>query len=246
MAEASESGWQLTESDPGVFSELLHKLGVPLIVDDLYSLDADSLALIKPIHALIFLFKYVGGSGSESGAAGGTSRPDPEFGGFFAHQTVNNACATLAVLNALGNLPNVTKASTNEEYKNLMGFAGDLDPQSRGLVITSADWLREAHNSLSPPSAISLDGLGLERGTEEVRSLLHIFFIMFTTLLQAYHFVVYLPVGTTLYELDGLREFAVNHGPFSPSGEGWLGKAREVIQARIAIYASGAVSMLFF
>ena len=177
MAEDSESGWQLTESDPGVFSELLHKLGVPLIVDDLYSLDTDSLALLKPIHALIFLFKYVGGSDSGVGAAGGTSRSDPDFGGFFAHQTVNNACATLAVLNALGNLPNVTKVSTNEEYKNLMGFAGDLDPQSRGMVITSADWLREAHNSLSPPSAISLDGLGLERGIEDVRSLSPFFFV---------------------------------------------------------------------
>ena len=244
MAEGSESGWQLTESDPGVFSELLHKLGVPLIVDDLYSLDSESLVLLKPIHALIFLFKYVGGSGSGAGAAGGTSRADPDFGGFFAHQTVNNACATLAVLNALGNLPNVTKASTNEEYKNLMGFAGDLDPQSRGIVITSADWLREAHNSLSPPSAISLDGLGLEKGTEEVRSLPPIFLSILTTFLQAYHFVVYLPVGNTLYELDGLREFAVNHGSFSPSGEGWLGKAREVIQARIAIYEPGAVSTL--
>ena len=28
MAEGSESGWQLMESDPGVFSELLHKLGL--------------------------------------------------------------------------------------------------------------------------------------------------------------------------------------------------------------------------
>jgi hypothetical protein len=49
-----------------------------------------------------------------------------------------------------------------------MSFAAPLDPTSRGLVITSADWLREAHNALSPPSAISLDGLGLERGTEDV------------------------------------------------------------------------------
>ena len=53
-----------------------------------------------------------------------------------------------------------------------MGFSGDLDPQSRGLVIMSVDWLREAHNILSPPSVISLDGLGLERGTEEVHSCL--------------------------------------------------------------------------
>lgn len=33
--------------------------------DDLYSLDAEALEQLKPIHALIFLFKYVGGQGVE-------------------------------------------------------------------------------------------------------------------------------------------------------------------------------------
>jgi len=93
------------------------------------------------------------------------------------------------------------------------------------MVITSADWLREAHNSLSPPSAISLDGLiDREKGTED-----------------AYHFVVYLPVAGVLYELDGLKEFAVSHGGWREEGEGWLGKARDVIEARIATYPNGAL-----
>lgn len=87
-----------------------------------------------------------------------------------------------------------------------------MDPQTRGMVITSADWLREAHNSLSPPSAISLDGLGLPRKSED-----------------AYHFVVYLPVMGTLYELDGLKQYAVQHGHFEERGEGWVKKARFVV-----------------
>ena len=65
------------------FSELLKTLGVPLQVDDLYSLDAESLVLMQPIHALIFLFKWVAGM-DESGGAEGTY--DDEFPGFFAHQ----------------------------------------------------------------------------------------------------------------------------------------------------------------
>lgn len=136
---------------------------------------------------------------------------------------MNNACATLAVLNALGNLP--LPASASADFGQLMSFAGPLDPTSRGWVITSADWLRAAHNALSPPAAISLDGLGLERGEKE----------------EAYHFVVYLPVGDALYELDGLKEFAVRHGGWT-GGEGWVGKAREVIEARIGTYPEGAVS----
>src|ERR1700736_5642334 len=62
---------------------------------------------------------------------------------------------------------------------------------------------------------------------------------------QAYHFVVYLPVAGALYELDGLKEFAVRHGgweSYSVGGEGGLAKAREVIGNRIRTYPSGAVS----
>ncbi|KAJ7124984.1 ubiquitin carboxyl-terminal hydrolase [Mycena epipterygia] len=212
------NGWQLTESDPGVFSELLKTLGVPLIVDDLYSLDPDSLASLQPLHALIFLFKWIPSSGDSASAQG---EPDPHFPGFFAHQVVNNACATLAVLNALGNIPSLT---TGPQLADLNSFTTGMDPQTRGMVITSADWLREAHNSLSPPSAISLDGLGLPKTSED-----------------AYHFVVYLPVMGSLYELDGLKEFPVRHGPYEEMGEGWVKKARETIEARIATYPAGAL-----
>jgi len=82
-------------------------------------------------------------------------RPDPEFPGFFAHQVVNNACATLAVLNGLGNIPALR---SGPQLADLISFTVGMDPQMRGMAITSSDWLREAHNSLSPPSAISLDG----------------------------------------------------------------------------------------
>lgn len=73
--------------------ELLRRLGCPLLlVDDLFSLDEGELAKLHPIHALIFLFKWVdtSASGSDRSMAG---RYDRDFPGFFAHQTVQNACA---------------------------------------------------------------------------------------------------------------------------------------------------------
>ena len=66
-----------------MFSELLRTLGVPLIVDDLYSLDSESLAALAPLHALIFLFKWTGSS-DETG--GGQGAYDDDFPGFFANQ----------------------------------------------------------------------------------------------------------------------------------------------------------------
>ncbi|KAF9476363.1 hypothetical protein BDN70DRAFT_839385 [Pholiota conissans] len=219
-ADDETSGWQLTESDPGVFTELLKSLGLPLIVDDLYSLEPDSLAALQPLYALIFLFKWIPTS-SDPTAPQRAGQDDPDFPGFFAHQVVNNACATLAVLNALGNIPSL---HGGPQLTELLQFTQGMDPQTRGLVITSADWLREMHNALSPPSAFSLDGLGLPKKSED-----------------AYHFVVYLPVMGALYELDGLRPHAIRHGGFEESGEGWLKTAREVIEARINTYPIGAL-----
>ena len=84
-----------------------------------------------------------------------------------------------------------------------------LHSQSTGLTITSSDYLRSAHNSLSPPSAVSLDGLGHPKTSED-----------------AYHFVVYLPYAGNLYELDGLKPWPVKHGVVGEGGEGWVAKAR--------------------
>ncbi|TFK53851.1 cysteine proteinase [Heliocybe sulcata] len=215
-----ESGWHLTESDPGVFTELLKSLGVPYIVDDLYSLDPDSLAALQPIHALVFLFKWLPTSGSEPDPASG-AHFDPDFPGFFAQQVVNNACATLAVMNALGNIPSLP---CGQPLQELFSFTTGMDAQTRGMVITSSDWLREAHNALSPPSAISLDGLGLPKTSED-----------------AYHFIVYMPAMGCVYEFDGLKSHPIRHGAYEEKGEGWIAKAREAVEARIATYPPGSL-----
>jgi ubiquitin carboxyl-terminal hydrolase L5 len=82
---------------------------------------------------------------------------------------------------------------------------------------------------LSPPSAISLDGLDLPKGESE----------------DAYHFIVYVPVGDTLFELDGLKRHPVNHGEISGDiSISWLEKALDVIQRRIEMYPPGAVRIL--
>lgn len=100
----------------------------------------------------------------------------------------------------------------------------NLTFQTLGEALTSATELRTIHNSLSPPNAVSLDGLDLPRGEAE----------------DAYHFVVYLPVHGTLYELDGLKRAAVTHGPIEGS---WIERAAEVIARRIDMYPAGSVCL---
>ena len=182
---------------------------MPLVVDDLYSLDAAVLSDFQPLHALIFLFKWVS-TGSAEPSIGG--QYDPDFPGFFAHQVVNNACATLAVMNAIANIPGLQMGA---QLSDLLAFTAGMDPQTSGMAITSSDWLREAHNALSPPSAISLDGLDIPKTTED-----------------AYHFIVYIPYAGSLYELDGLKQTPVRHGSYPEAGEGWVAKARLIASFR--------------
>ncbi|KAG8843730.1 hypothetical protein FRB96_003856 [Tulasnella sp. 330] len=218
--DETESSWKLFESDPACFNELFTALGVRgLIVDDLYSLDDASLSALRPLHALVFLFKWVAGADEKGG---GTGQYDNDFGGFFMRQTVNNACATIAVLNGICNIPAIELGT---ELAQLIEFSNGLDYETKGEVFTSSDWLRTAHNSLIPPSAVSLENLGLPKTAED-----------------AYHFVVYLPQVGSVYELDGLKRAPVNHGSYNESVNfGWAQKAREVIEARIATYPAGSV-----
>ena len=58
---------------------------------------------------------------------------------------------------------------------------------------------------------------------------------------DAYHFVTYLPVAGSLYELDGLQSAPRRHGAVPEGGQGWMDEARKVVRERIESYPMGAV-----
>lgn len=111
-----------------------------LEVSELYALDSALLASLQPIYALIFLFKYVETSNSQvaDDASTGTPKEDTDF--YFAHQVINNACATLALLNAVMNISGVKLGNNLDTLKE---FSLALDPSSRGWALGESEQIRE-------------------------------------------------------------------------------------------------------
>ncbi|KAJ9638343.1 hypothetical protein H2199_007030 [Coniosporium tulheliwenetii] len=97
-------GWNTIESDAGVFTELLEKLGAKDVqFEELISLDADLLRQLSPVYGVIFLFKYPTGESPSSVPKDGTFDHSAAENIFFAAQTIQNACGTQALLSVLLN-----------------------------------------------------------------------------------------------------------------------------------------------
>ena len=214
MAEEGDD-WCTIESDPGVFTEMLQTLGCSTVeLEELYTLDDESLGQLPPIHGLIFLFKWVGEQQKEHAA---TTEPLPEDSIppnlFFAHQVTTNACATQAILSVVLNA-GLSEDSLGKSLAEFQSFTQSFEPQLKGIAISSSDEIRSAHNAFGRPDAFLNDSkLHIPTGDEE-----------------AFHFVAYVPVDGTLYELDGLQKGPIVVGS---GGDDWLSVAREAIQERM-------------
>uniref|UniRef100_A0A667Y5D0 ubiquitinyl hydrolase 1 n=1 Tax=Myripristis murdjan TaxID=586833 RepID=A0A667Y5D0_9TELE len=179
-----------------------------------------------PVYGFIFLFKWIEERRSRrkvSTLVDETSVIDEEIVNdmFFAHQLIPNSCATHALLSVLLNCSGVELGNTLSRMK---AFTKGFSPESKGYAIGNAPELAKAHNSHARPEPRHLPEK--QNGISAVRTM------------EAFHFVSYVPIKDRLFELDGLKAYPIDHGPWGEEEE-WTDKARRVIMERIGLATAG-------
>ncbi|CAG7821720.1 unnamed protein product [Allacma fusca] len=220
-------GWLELESDPGLFTLLLEDFGVEGVqVEEIYDLQ-------KPIegsvYGFIFLFRWIEERRSRRKIIDDTDSfvrdEDVVNNIFFAQQMVPNSCATHALVSVLLNCPNLGLGTTLSRLKQ---HTVGMNPENKGWAIGNTPELAKAHNSHATPAAAKprpsenkTPGFPTGRFTGE-----------------AFHFVSYVPINGRLFELDGLKPFPIDHGPWDEK-EDWTEQFRRVITERLGIATGG-------
>ena len=117
-----------------------------------------------------------------------------------------------------------------------------MSPEDKGLAIGSTPELARAHNRRARPDTRR----EAARQQQQASRNSHLPSAPAATAHQrqaagradAFHFVCYVPVCGRLYELDGLKQAPIDHGPLpssSANGFGWTARFGEVIRARLGM-----------
>ncbi|KAL3851977.1 hypothetical protein ACJMK2_015667 [Sinanodonta woodiana] len=210
-------------NEMSLFTLLLEDFGVKGIqVEEIYDLQK---SIDGPVYGFIFLFRWI----EERRSRRKTITEEESFvqdeeivnSIFFAQQVIPNSCATHALLSVLLNCEKVKLGETLSRFKE---FSKNMNPETKGYAIGNVPELAKAHNSHARAEPFRLP--------EKQQG------ISTTRIMEAFHFVSYVPINGHLFELDGLKPYPIDHGPWE-KGEDWTEKFRRVITERLGMATGG-------
>ncbi|KAK5995753.1 Ubiquitin carboxyl-terminal hydrolase 2 [Cladobotryum mycophilum] len=237
-------GWIELESEPAFFNIILRDLGVKDVkAQEIFTIDQTSLDILpKPVFGLIFLFQYAPGRDEGGG--------EEETGSlWFANQTTNNACATVALLNIVMNANGVELGHKLREFRE---STKDLSTTLRGHQLSKNSFIRAIHNSFTRRMDHLNADLALENEATDAKSTIKRRAPKKGIKSNArkkkkvdddygYHFIAYIPADGFVWELDGLRSKPHKLGPIDPE-DSWTSIARPQIEARMLQYEESQLS----
>jgi len=209
--------WCTIESDPGVFTEMVSKIGVKDIqFEEIVSLDDDSLKRLGEVVGLIFLFRFRKADYEADDRKPIVTRDSRIY---FAKQTVHNACATQAIINIL--LNSLDRVQVGSVLSDFRSFTMAMPPDMRGDSIGQQESIRKTHNSFARAEPFVMEASKSKSDDDDV-----------------FHFIGYTPINGSVYELDGLKEGPIALGN---AGDNWIAAARTEIQRRMSKFKPGEV-----
>ncbi|KAL8106931.1 ubiquitin carboxyl-terminal hydrolase 3-like [Apium graveolens] len=213
MASAScvKKRWLPLEANPHVMNQFIWSLGVSekeLGCYDVYGLDEELLEMVpKPVLAVLFLYPLTSQSEQERIQQDAVTK-DQIKGVYYMRQTVGNACGTVGLLHAIGNITSEINLLENSYLDKFYKSTANLDPMERAVYLENDGEMEVAHTVAA--------AAGDTNASDDVNT----------------HFICFSCVDGQLYELDGRRAGPISHGASSPSS--LLQDAAKVIQGMIA------------
>lgn len=192
----SAKRWLPLEANPDVMNQFLWGLGVPADEAecyDVYGLDEELLEMVpKPVLAVLFLYPLTTQSEQER-VLQDSIEHDPSSGVYFMKQTVGNACGTIGLLHAVGNITSEIKLVGDSFLDRFYKSTASMDPMERAVFLENDREMEVAHS-------VAATG-GETEASDNVDT----------------HFICFACVNGQLYELDGRKSAPISHGASSPS-----------------------------
>ncbi|KAF3352163.1 hypothetical protein VdG1_00644 [Verticillium dahliae VDG1] len=208
------TGWCELESEPAFFNAILRDCGVQDVkIQELFSLDEDSLQLLpQPVYGLIFLYQYFAQDCEVDDEQG----QDDAI--WFANQTTDNACATVAMMNIVMNSdvelgPELQAfRDSTKDINSAAAFKKNAKKRARAAAAgTNTTPKKRKSIAAATPKRKKKTKIDSDSG---------------------FHFIAIVPAHGAVWELDGLKNGPVRLGPVHDDAD-WVAAATPFIQDRM-------------
>nr|XP_033802755.1 ubiquitin carboxyl-terminal hydrolase isozyme L1 isoform X1 [Geotrypetes seraphini] len=185
--------WKAMEINPEMLNKVLAKLGVTgsWRFVDVLGLESESLRSVpSPVCALLLLFPLTPQHENFrekqiEGLKGQETSPKI----YFMKQTIGNSCGTVGLIHAVAN--NKMELGDSSILKSFLAETSNISPEERASHLEKNEAIQAVHDAVAQEGQCRVeDGVN-------------------------FHFIVFINVDGSLYELDGRMPFPVKHGSTS-------------------------------
>lgn len=206
--------WLPLEANPDIMNQFLWGLGLPVEeaeFSDVYGLDEELLEMVpQPVLGVLFLYPITAETEAERMLEKDSVNKETSDKVYFLKQTVGNACGTIGLLHAIGNVTSEIKFVEGSYLDKFFKTTSTMDPLQRAVFLETDREMEAAHSVAAVAGDTEAPSIDVSVDT---------------------HFICFTCVAGELYELDGRKSQPISHGPSTPSS--LLQDAARVIKAMI-------------